>query len=251
MRYVGVPGMNALVAHLGADLPVRYGVEVKRLERVDGGWRLHDAAGGAHGTFSQLLLAAPAPQAVALLRPVALGLAEEAARVAYHPCIAALVAFAAPLGLELDVLHGEDAGPLGQAVCEGSKPGRPEGERWVLHASPAWAAAHLEEPPEVSARALLEDFLRRVQREGTATTHFAGHRWRYSQAAHLHPEPCLFDAALQLGVCGDGFGAPGVEGAFLSGHALAGRLLALPALANASPLRPSEAPSRPAQMNLF
>jgi predicted NAD/FAD-dependent oxidoreductase len=182
---------------------------------------------------------------------VAPGLAEEAARVAYSPCIAALVAFEAPLGLALDVVPGTASGPLGQAVREGSKPGRAEGERWVLHASPEWSAAHLEEPPEVSARVLLEDFLLRVQREGAAVTHFAGHRWRYSQASRLHPDPCVFNPQLQLGVCGDGFGAPGVEGAFLSGHALAGRLLALPPKADASPLRPSEAPPRAAQMTLL
>lgn len=250
-RFVGVPGMNALVAHLGSDLQVRYGVEVKRLQRSGDTWRLFDAAGQEAGTFTQLLLATPAPQAVALLRPVAPVLAEEAARVAYAPCIAALVAFEAPLGLAWDLVHGDERGPLGQAVREGSKPGRPDGERWVLHASPGWSAAHVDAPPELSARTLLEDFLRRVQREGASVTHFAGHRWRYSQAARLHPSPCLFDASLQLGVCGDGFGAPGVEGAFLSGHALAGRLLALPAKADASPLRPSEAQPRAAQMTLL
>ncbi|MEN9797403.1 MAG: Deoxyribodipyrimidine photo-lyase [Pseudomonadota bacterium] len=250
-RYVAVPGMNALVAHLGVDLSVRYGVEVKRLERGDSAWRLFDGAGQEVGTFTQLVLAAPAPQSVTLLRPVAPGLADEAARVAYAPCIAALVAFEAPLELGLDLVHGDGSGPLGQAVREGSKPGRPAGERWVLHASPEWSSAHVEEPPESSARTLLEDFLRRVQREGAAVAHFAGHRWRYSQASHLHPAPCLFDAQLQLGVCGDGFGVPGVEGAFLSGHALAGRLLALPAKADASPLRPSEAPPRAAQMTLL
>jgi predicted NAD/FAD-dependent oxidoreductase len=243
--------MNALVAHLGVDLSVRYGVEVKRLERGDSAWRLFDGAGQEVGTFTQLVLAAPAPQSVTLLRPVAPGLADEAARVAYAPCIAALVAFEAPLELGLDLVHGDGSGPLGQAVREGSKPGRPAGERWVLHASPEWSSAHVEEPPESSARTLLEDFLRRVQREGAAVAHFAGHRWRYSQASHLHPAPCLFDAQLQLGVCGDGFGVPGVEGAFLSGHALAGRLLALPAKADASPLRPSEAPPRAAQMTLL
>jgi photolyase PhrII len=251
MRYVGVPGMNSLVAHLGADLQVRYGVEVKRLERSGDTWRLFDAAGQPVGDFTQLLLATPAPQAVALLQPVAPALADEAARVAYAPCIAALVAFGAPLGLSQDLVHGEAGGPLGQAVREGSKPGRPAGERWVLHASPEWSAAHVDEPPEASARTLLEDFLRRAQREGAAVTHFAGHRWRYSQASRLHPEPCLFEPQRLLGVCGDGFGAPGVEGAFLSGHALAGRLLALPATADASPLRPSEAPPRAAQMTLL
>jgi hypothetical protein len=42
-----------------------------------------------------------------------------------------------------------------------------------------------------------------------------------------------------------------VEGAFLSGQALAGRFLGLPAVEDASPLRPSEAAPRAAQMRLF
>jgi renalase len=52
------------------------------------------------------------------------------------------------------------------------------------------------------------------------------HRWRYSQPMVTHPEACLFINELApLAFAGDAFGAPRVEGAFLSGRAAAQALL--------------------------
>jgi len=249
-RYVGVPGMNALVSHVGRDLGVRFGVEVKRLERTPRGWRLLDAAGAVVGEFSQLALAVPAPQAVTLLRPVAPALADEVAKVQVAPCLAAMAAFAAPLELPFDAAFVNE-GPLSWVARDSGKPGRPPGERWVFHGSTAWSAAHVEQDPAASAAQLLEAFLALAGKPGEPPAHLAGHRWRYALPTSVLEAPCLFDAEARLGVCGDGHAGPRVEGAFLSGQALAGRFLALPAEEDASPLRPSEAPPRAAQMRLF
>ncbi len=51
------------------------------------------------------------------------------------------------------------------------------------------------------------------------------HRWRYALSDESLTQPCLFDADLEVGLCGDWCSAPRVEGAFLSGSALAGRIL--------------------------
>jgi len=51
------------------------------------------------------------------------------------------------------------------------------------------------------------------------------HRWRYARVARGLPVSCLADRALQAGAAGDFGERPDVEGAWLSGVALAGRLL--------------------------
>jgi predicted NAD/FAD-dependent oxidoreductase len=53
------------------------------------------------------------------------------------------------------------------------------------------------------------------------------HRWRYALPTEPLADRYLIDGDLSIGACGDWCAGPRVEGAFLSGAALAERLLAL------------------------
>jgi len=64
---------------------------------------------------------------------------------------------------------------------------------------------------------------RDYQRRGYPVT---AHRWRYALPEEPLSERCVVDGDRKLGVCGDWCGGPRVEGAFLSGLALAESLLA-------------------------
>jgi len=145
---------------------------------------------------------------------------------------------------------------------DSSKPGRPDdADRWVLHAGPEWSAAHLEDDPEVVARALAAAFADLTGADWSvpptaadgplpdAIRHLEAHRWRYalpvepvealwlgSDAPHYQApptqvdafgtdEPAATEARGGLFCCGDWCGGPRVEGAFLSGAALVGHLL--------------------------
>ena len=52
------------------------------------------------------------------------------------------------------------------------------------------------------------------------------HRWRYAIPLEPLEDRCLYDPDLGLGACGDWCSGPRVEGAFLSGMAMGGRILA-------------------------
>ena len=54
------------------------------------------------------------------------------------------------------------------------------------------------------------------------------HRWRYSIAGTALSGGCLWDAGRRIGACGDWCSGSRVEGAFVSGMAIAGRILGLP-----------------------
>lgn len=223
-RYVGVPAMNAVCRHLAAEIPVRFQTQVTHLERTDDRWRLKGAAGESLGEFELVITSAPAPQSAVLLEAAA-SLSELAARVPMAGCWAVLLAFDQPLDLPFDGAFVEES-PLSWIARNSSKPGRTgEQESWVLHASPEWTTPRLDAEPEEILPQLRGAFWRAVGLPERRAAHAAAHRWRYA----LPPEPlesrCLFDASLGIGACGDWCSGPRVEGAFLSGMAVAGRVL--------------------------
>jgi predicted NAD/FAD-dependent oxidoreductase len=115
-------------------------------------------------------------------------------------------------------------GPLGWLARNGTKPGR-GGETWVCQASPNWSREWLGgEVPEVQG--LLEDAWREIiGPHERAVIARQCHRWLYARVAEPLGEPCLWDADLGIGACGDWCQGARVEAAWLSGIALAGRVL--------------------------
>lgn len=219
-RFVGVPGMHALGADLARDLEVRSGVRVTRLRRLPGTgeWELHTADGPWPQRFPIVLVTTPPEQAVPLL-DAAPALAARAAGVEMLPAWAVMVAWDARWEVPFDgaFLDGE---PLSWIARDSSKPGRPPGDRWVLHGAPEWSRHHLDATPdEVVAQVLasLPGFGVGVP----AVDHVAAHRWRFSQPREPLSERALFDDAIGLGLAGDWCGGPRVEGAWQSGRALA------------------------------
>ncbi|MCY1034115.1 FAD-dependent oxidoreductase [Corallococcus sp. BB11-1] len=223
VRYVGVPGMNTLATVLAEGLGVRTGVRVERVARDGKAWRLTSDSGEDLGLADVVVAAVPAPQAVALLEG-APTLAARAREARLTPCWAVMARFAAPVALALDGAFVKDS-PLSWAAREASKPGRASGERWVLHGSPEYSAAHLEETPEQVAPKLVEAFARAVGTDVRAVEAVA-HRWRFAMPSPPLDTPALYDADTGLGACGDWCAGPRVEGAFLSGVALARQVVA-------------------------
>ncbi len=220
-RFVGVPGMNAIAAHLALDCDVRSGISVEQAVRRQDRWYLKHAA-GEEGPFDAVVLALPAPQAVQLLDDVP-ALRARAADVRMNPCWAVLVTFPSRIDAEFDGAFIHE-GPLSWIARDGSKPDRAS-ESWVLHASASWSASRLEaDPGEVTAQ-LLEAFVSATDLRLPEPTDLQAHRWRYAIPEEPLPEPCLWDAETELAVCGDWCAGPRVEGAFLSGAAAAGRIL--------------------------
>ncbi|MFP2909896.1 NAD(P)/FAD-dependent oxidoreductase [Pyxidicoccus sp. 3LFB2] len=224
VRYVGVPSMGAGVRQDAQTLQTRYETRVERVEREGAVWKLTADSGEALGAYDWVVVAVPAPQAVALLAG-APELAARAATVRMEPCQAVMARFEARVPLEVDAafVHGS---PLSWIARDTSKPGRPGGERWVLHGSPEASRELLESPPEVVTARWVEAFVEATGLD-VRPVEAVAHRWRYALPSPALEETALFNAALGIGACGDWCGGPRVEGAFLSGVALARRLSAL------------------------
>ena len=72
---------------------------------------------------------------------------------------------------------------------------------------------------------LFEEFWYATGLNATEPQHVAAHRWRFARVSEPLDDSCLFDEQLRIGACGDWCIESRVEGAFLSGLAVAGRLL--------------------------
>lgn len=216
--WVGTPGMNACVKAMAGPLDVRWGVRAERLERSPSGWRI--TAGEDIFTAANVLVAVPAEQAAVLLADAAPDLAALAAGVVSAPCWAVMAGFAAPLALAPDTFRS-DKGPISWAARNSAKPGRSGAETWVIHASPARSRALIDLPKDEVAGILLAEFFAATGTVPATVQHLDAHRWLYALPQALAGEGARFDALLGIGVAGDYLYSPRVEGAWLSGRALA------------------------------
>jgi predicted NAD/FAD-dependent oxidoreductase len=179
----------------------------------------------AEGPFHAVAVALPPVQAAPLIAPHAPKWPARLAAVRIAPCWTVMAAFTTRLPLP-DALRPEPGGAIGWAARNSSKPGRPAGaECWVVQAGPDWSCAHLEDPAEVVAPALLAALGALAGADLPAPAHAAAHRWRHSLVEAPLGEPCLADPALGLGLGGDWCLGGRAEAAFESGTALAAALL--------------------------
>lgn len=242
-RYVGVPGMSAIVKELQHDLDVHFDCRVAAIETDGNRFRL-SAEAGAHRSlfdrpFDQVIVTAPPVQTAALLDAVEPALAASVRRARIAPCLATMVlfedrvGFAGPHTLH-DALSSDSRAvgglfvrdsPISWAANQNTKPGRSEVEHWVLHASPEWSECHLEEDGDDVGALLIEAFADATGAPLPTVLHRATHRWRYASVETGGDAPFLWSQR-GLGVCGDWCVGGRVEGALLSGRALAEHVLA-------------------------
>jgi renalase len=119
-------------------------------------------------------------------------------------------------------VHGS---PLTWIARNNSKPGRPQSECWVLHASPEWSAEHLEDAPEAVCAELLAALEQAIGVGRAPTIHTAAHRWLYALPSAPLSVGCMWDDEARVAVCGDWCQSARIEGAFLSGLAAAEKLI--------------------------
>ncbi len=215
--WVGTPGMSAPVADMASRLAVRWSTHV--VELVDGpsGWRVR-GKGFDKGDFEAIVVAIPADQVAALVAVYAPEIAAVAEMTPSQPCWTLAASFAARLPIEADIIKGD--GAVGWAARNSAKPGRGGPETWVIQAGPDWSAAHLDDPQESVAPALLAAFAEKAGIALPAPLATYAHSWRYARSGK-GDAPCHWIAARRIGVCGDWCIGPRVEAAWLSGKALA------------------------------
>jgi hypothetical protein len=228
-------GVNAFPRHLAAGLEVRRETAVEALEPGPGTVTLRLAGGGAIEARTAVLALA-AEQAARLLATVPPPAPEIAAARAVLdlapslPCLAlsALYPPGAPAP-PFHVLYPEGSAVLQLVAHDSAKRPAPAGTGLVLQAHPGWSRRHLDDP--AWPQALLGEAARVLGPWAATPAATHAHCWRHARhdrsAELAAPMLPALPGGARLGLCGDLF-APGggVEAAWRSGQAMAGRILA-------------------------
>jgi predicted NAD/FAD-dependent oxidoreductase len=226
--YVATPGMSALGRVFASGLDVRLTTHVVALERLGTQWKLVDAVDSITETYAAVALAIPAPQAVQLAGP---RIDPRIAGVRMLPCWAAILAYEALVDVPLDADWRPDP-VLPWIARNSSKPERTGLDSWVLHASSEWTAGRLNLAPQEAIAELVDVFPARLRAAVGTTLELpppiasSAHRWRYARVDNPLGEDAWWDPQQKLGACGDWCIDARIEAAFLSGYALAHRMLA-------------------------
>lgn len=215
--WVGTPAMNACVKHMASGLDMRWNMRAERLRRDGALWRVD--AGEQAFSAATVLVAVPAEQAAVLLADAAADFAARAAAVTSAPCWAVMAGF--ETSLPISDTFRSDTAPVSWAARNSAKPGRSGTETWVVHASPARSRELIDLPKDEAAALLLADFFAATGAPPAAPVHLDAHRWLYAQPEAYEGEGAVFDPHLRIGIAGDWLHSPRVEGAWLSGRALA------------------------------
>ena len=234
-RWVGSRGMNGIAKYLAKGVKIRTGCLVTRVLPTKSGWLISAELEGNPLTINAdvVIITIPAPQALALCEASGLTLAEAdraaLAAIEYAPCLTVLVQLSQPSQLPkpggLKQTNGDQQhDPVAWLADNTQKGISPDQPTVTIHASHDFSQKHLDDPDqEALIPILLADVASYVPAEIITAQQI--HRWRHSNAIKRHPDPFLAaqtHAPLFFG--GDGFGNGNVEGAFLSGLALADRV---------------------------
>ena len=228
-HWVAQPTMGALVATWSAPLAhLQLHRRVTRVARGGGRWSVHSTCGAGHahedGGYDAVVLALPAPEALALLQTSAIEPAWGGAlsQVRIAPCWTSMLSFAQAVRPGLTTL-----GPQWNAARsthhriawlarESSKPGRAQIERWTVHASPAWSEEHRGDTPARVQDKLLKAFAEVTGIRATPSD-VQTLLWPHAQTQTALGQPFVWDASAGLGACGDWCLGHRLEDAFVSG----------------------------------
>lgn len=228
-RFVAVPGMRRLGVHLAKGLDIHYGTTVTGLQLDGGRWSVicGEAGGASKQPFDAVCIAIPSPAAAGLLSGDA-PIQELAKTVQWDPCWSAIAALPQPSGADFDGAFINDDPILGWAARDSAKPRRGSvdgvAERWVLQAKPSWSRRYADMEPIEAGHWLVRSFSARLRRSLVPLRLHAFH-WAFATPLNPLPHDYLWDAKRKLGMAGDWCGGPRIEGAFLSGEALAEAVL--------------------------
>ena len=226
-RYCGTAGMNSIARYLTRDLDVRTNAKVIRIFQ-NKQWQI-DLDNSESVTADSLILTPPAGQSLDLLDAGAYALPTDVRgaleRITYDPCFALLAVLDSPPRLPEPgalQLQGE---PIAWMADNHRKGISPNVFTVTIHAGAEFTREHWDAKHEIIAEKLLSAAHEWL---GDSVQSWQVHRWRYSQPRVLHPEACLVvNEGVPLAFAGDGFGAPRIEGAAISGITAAEKILDL------------------------
>jgi renalase len=215
----GAPDQQPLIESLTDRVSVHQDTRITSIEHLDGVWRLHLAGLPLKVHHAGLVLAVPAPRAIALWPH----LRSRLHHVRMRPVLTALLGLPGPLSRAWNTISFQTDS---LAEARRQAPGRTGSpEAWVLYASDVFSHDNLNCDLDTVAQHLWNRFRDALSLDITVPSVLRGHRWRHALTVDPLGQSCLYDEHLGLGVCGDWCLGDHVAAAVASGQTLADRML--------------------------
>ena len=198
LGYRGVPDMRELLRSVAEPLTCCFEHRVEALQRAAGGWVLRSQVGRGDSaqqaqtpSYDTVILALPAPQAVALLQASQEDVPALLRSVVMAPAWSLLLQYAE--SVDAKALATMDAIPLDGVVESITREG--DGRSFVVRFGADWTEERLEWSPQQVVPVMLETLSSRASgKRGLPEPQVASaHRWRYAQTASPLGEYCLWD----------------------------------------------------------
>lgn len=220
-RYCGVNGTRSIAKYLAQDLDVHTSARVVKLSYNNRHWLVeNDNSQQFQGDC--LVMTPPVPQSLALLDNSGITLTPDVRKsleqVSYHSCIAVLALLEKPSRIPQPGGITMADEPLVWLADNYQKGISPNGYAVTLHSTPSFSDRNWDITDAEIAQKL---FAAASTWLDSSIIEYQVHRWRYSLPKTLYSLPCLTLPELSLTLGGDAFAAPKIEGAVLSGIAVA------------------------------
>lgn len=222
-HFVGVPRMNEIGKFLSRDLNIELDTAITIIRREGMRWTLIDDAGNAFGDYDWVVLTAPAPQTATLAADYP-QLVSFCNRRELVGCYGLMLGFEEPLELpwHAAVVRNSD---VSWVSVNSSKPGRKAPYTLVIHATNAWANAHIDEDRDYVRENMLSTASLACGKDLREAVHCEVQRWRYANIGKQNGPASFIDDEAKLAACGDWFVHGKVEAAFCSASDLSLRLM--------------------------
>ena len=218
--WVAAAGVTAIAKQLAAHLPIEREFRVHQLRVMNAGsqtyWQLLPAttSGGSPAITAQIVvLAIPAPQALALYTPLIsqgfpANIQRQLEQVTFEPRLSAIASYAADTEadpLPWQELHYRDHPVLQRTLNEAAKGRSPQGPLLVLHSTDDFAAQFLETDDLMPAGQIMVESAAAVGPQWlNQPCQLQVHRWRYGIASGSYPGTGIFaQGKAPLWLCGD------------------------------------------------
>ncbi len=230
LRYVGIPGMDALCIDLAQhffqqknqNAKLTFNADVLPLKRAGEKWEIQHKnpctgiVSKEKTLFDIVVLALPSADVQSML-PAGSRLIEQTASFKMGPCLAVLLAFAESLSLPFGGAFVQNS-PLRWISNNSSMPRRDRTpERWILHPSSEWSAEHWNDSDETILKQVYDSFEKATAKTIPVPQIQTLYRWKNALPLQPASQSYFSDPEQRVIIAGDWCTDARVEGAYLSG----------------------------------
>ena len=212
--FIAKPQMNNLCKYLGQGLDIKLAQQISEINFTQQKWSLKNNNDEIFSDYDYLFLAIPSHQAINLI-PKNFNYFALVEQIKMQGCFTLMLGFAEDLGLSFDAAIVKES-IISWISLNNSKSDRPESCALVVNSSNEWAEKHIERDIEILKAQMIQELNNILPQTKTKILYENIHRWRYANTEARRGMKSLFDANLNLGLCGDWLISGKVESAFLS-----------------------------------